>query len=92
MVVSSATADQTAAELPALFDQLRNAENQSTASVLESRIWRLWLEAPDDGAAALMSQLTLAMQAGELDLALALSNQLVDSCLLYTSPSPRDRG
>ena len=79
MVVSSATADQTAAELPALFDQLRNAENQSAASVLESRIWRLWLEAPDDGAAALMSQLTLAMQAGELDLALALSNQLIDS-------------
>ncbi len=79
MVVGLATADQTASELPALFEQLRSAENQTAASDLESRIWQLWLQAPDEGAAALMSQLTLAMQAGELDLALALCNQLVDS-------------
>jgi len=79
MVVSSVSADQYADDLPDLFDQLREAEDQTTATGIESLIWQLWLEAPDDGASALMSQLTLAMSAGELELAIVLCNQLVDT-------------
>jgi len=79
MVVGTATADQTADELPALFDELRSAVDQQAATEIESRIWQHWLKAPDDGAKALMSQITLAMQEGQMDLAIVLSNQLIDS-------------
>lgn len=76
---NSSLADQTHPELDALFKQLQQAPTNSVAQVVEGKIWEAWLEAPDDNAEALLSQLTYAMSVGRLDLALRLSNQLVDS-------------
>ncbi len=81
---SSLVADQHAAELPDLFDQLQNASEPAVVSAIESKIWQHWLEAPDENAALIMSQLSRAMSDGELDMALVLSNQLVDSTPGYS--------
>jgi len=71
-------ADQTHTELEALFGQLQQARTDGEASQIEADIWQLWLEAPDDSAAALMSQVVVAMDQGRLALALEFANQLVD--------------
>lgn len=71
-------ADQRAEELPALFEQLLVATSPSEASEIESQIWQLWLEAPDDSSEFLISQVSLAMEAGQMELALKLSTQLID--------------
>ncbi|MEE9321346.1 MAG: tetratricopeptide repeat protein [Granulosicoccus sp.] len=78
MFARAICADQSAPELPGLFDELLVAANQSESSSLEYRIWQLWLKAPDKNAGLLSSQLTLAMQGGELQLALRLADQLID--------------
>lgn len=77
--LSGAHADQTDDRLRSLFDDLKMSTDAAQASSIESRIWQLWLEAPDENASLLMSQLTQAMSSGQLNLALQLSNQLVDS-------------
>ncbi len=71
-------ADQTAAGLPKLFDQLLTAKSSSEASELESSIWQLWHMAPDKSSEYLLSQVDYAMREGQLALALKLSNQLID--------------
>lgn len=72
-------ADQNAAELPGLFDQLQAASSPADVASIESEIWQHWLTAPDDNSALLLSQVNSAMAARELSIALLLSNQLVDS-------------
>ncbi len=74
-----ALADQTAPELPGLFDQLLDATDDPDVRTLENEIWQHWLAAPDQSSELLMSQVSRAMAAGELDIALNLCNQLVDS-------------
>jgi len=71
-------ADQTADELPELFDQLLEATSAAQASELESQIWMHWLQAPDDASEFLLSQVAQAMNTGQLEFALKLSTQLVD--------------
>ena len=78
MFTAIAQADQNAAELPKLFEQLKAATSASHATELESRIWQHWLQAPDDTSEFLISQVSQAMGAGRLDLALELATQLVD--------------
>lgn len=73
----SALADQNAPELPGLFEQLREASVEIDTRALEIEIWRHWLTAPDPLSDRLMSRISLAMAAGELDSALTLCNQLV---------------
>lgn len=73
------SADQTATELPQLFEELSQAQSSTESAVIENKIWRLWLNAPDTNAQSLMSQVVGAMQSGQLTLALQISNQLVDS-------------
>ncbi len=72
-------ADQTAEELPALFTLLASEKDPNASKAIEGQIWQLWLEAPDKNAASLISQVSQAMAVGQLDIALRLSNQLVDS-------------
>jgi len=72
-------ADQNDAALEPLFEQLLQAQSNSQAKAIEAQIWQLWLATDDDNAASLMSQLTYAMSVGQNELALKLSNQLVDS-------------
>jgi len=77
-------ADQNAPELPALFDELQFASEPSAVALIEKQIWQHWLDAPDENSALLMFQVGQAMSAGELDIALMLSNQLVDSSPDYS--------
>ena len=72
-------ADQSSADLPDLFEQLKVAENERAATLIEGQIWQLWLDAPDEQAANLMSRITSAMSASDLSVALALCNELVES-------------
>lgn len=76
-------ADQTDERLQSLFTELKLASDAEEASAIESKIWQLWLEAPDENASLLMSQVSQAMSSGQLDLALRLSNQLIDSAPDY---------
>lgn len=78
LIGSVAVADQRAPELASLFTSLEQADDNSQATEIEARIWQLWLEAPDQAAAALMSQVAIAMQRAEFDLALRFCNQLLD--------------
>lgn len=77
--VSTVAADQNADELPVLFAQLLTAGNAESSMEIEGQIWKLWLDAPDRNSAALLSQISKAMGSGRLDMALRLSNQLIDS-------------
>jgi len=72
-------ADQKDPALDSLFEQLKQAESNSQAKAIEAQIWTIWLATDDENAAALMSQLTYAMSVGQHELALKLSDQLVDS-------------
>jgi len=74
-----AQADQHAAELPKLFEDLKAAESQTAAREVERAIWAHWLTGPDKTSNDLMSQIERSMQYGELRLGLRLCNQLVDS-------------
>lgn len=76
-------ADQTAEALPELFDRLAQASTSAESRQVEAQIWQLWLTAPDSNSDYLMSQISQALDGGELDLALHLSNQLVDSAPAY---------
>ena len=71
-----ALADQTAPELPGLFDQLLDATDDPDVRTLENEIWQHWMTAPDQSSELLMSQISRAMAAGELKIALNLCNQL----------------
>lgn len=71
--------DQNSDALPALFDELLEAEDASIAARIESRIWREWLDAPDDVSGELLSRLNNAMQARDAALALELADELVET-------------
>ncbi|MFT6302422.1 MAG: tetratricopeptide (TPR) repeat protein [Granulosicoccus sp.] len=77
--VSTVAADQTAEELPALFAQLLNETDSESSTALEGQIWQHWLSAPDKNSANLLSQISNAMGVRRFEIALRLSNQLVDS-------------
>ncbi len=78
LVAGGALADQNAAELPELFDQLLDATEEADVRALENQIWQHWLVAPDKSSELLMSQVSRAMSAGELEIALQFCNQLID--------------
>ena len=74
-----AIADQTAEQLPGLFEELQQAVDPAEVRQIETAIWNQWLIPPDEAAGLLMSQVTHAMAQRELDLALLLCNQLLDA-------------
>lgn len=78
-LLSPAFADQTAAELPSLFEQLRNSEEASVAAELEQAIWAHWLTGPDAASDQMMLQIQTSLQLGRHDLGLLLCNQLIDA-------------
>ncbi len=75
--VQNAMADQTDPELPALFSALEAAETADDANRLETRIWQLWLQSPDEKADAFLQRIVSAMGQGDLDDALTASDELV---------------
>lgn len=74
-----ASADQTAEQLPSLFEQLRASSDPAEAGRLESQIWQFWLEAPDVASNSQMERIGQAMAGADLAVALNLADQLVDS-------------
>lgn len=74
-----AIADQTNPRLESLFDSLQQTQSNTEAQRIESAIWQIWLDAPDQSSGYLLTQVAAAMSVGQNELALRLSNQLVDS-------------
>lgn len=72
-------ADQNNARLDPLFDRLQAAPDALSSAVIEQQIWRAWSEAPNDEAGRLMRRGTLAMQAGQLETARRLFNELIEA-------------
>lgn len=72
-------ADQTHPQLERLFESLQQAQSDSETRKIQGQIWQLWLEAPDENASFLSSQIASALSSGQNAMALRLSNQLVDS-------------
>lgn len=72
-------ADQTAPELPGLFDELLKATDSSEANRIEGLIWQHWLDGPDAESSKLMLQISQAMAGGDLAVAIRLSDELVES-------------
>ena len=78
LATPAARADQDAPELDALFEELADADGPAEAARLETRIWRLWLEAPDEDAAVLLDGVQDAMAESDGERALRLADRLVE--------------
>jgi tetratricopeptide (TPR) repeat protein len=61
-----------------LFDALKAAPDDSSAKAVEERIWALWLASGSDTANLLMTRVTTAVEAKDLDLALKLLDSLIE--------------
>ncbi len=72
------SADQSAPELDGLFQQLRGAADAAQAQAVEARIWALWSESGDPRVDALLARGTAAMEAGDLERAVALFSTAVE--------------
>ena len=79
LVSLPASADQHAPELPELFEKLNSTDELLDALLLEQQIWGHWLEGPDETSNQLMSQIQAALQSGQNEIGLVLSNQLIDA-------------
>ena len=77
--LARALADQRSEALPALFEALLEARSAADAARLEGLIWREWLEPPDAASRELLADLDAAMGDRDLDRALALADELVES-------------
>lgn len=78
LLPTSAFADQNNPQLKYLFEELRQAQSNAETQNIQGKIWRIWLEAPDQYTNDLMGQVTYAMSTGQRELALRFSNELVD--------------
>lgn len=64
--------------LDSLFERLGNADNDSTAKLLEAAIWQVWLRSGSDTIDVLMQQTIKAMNDGENVTALAILDTVVE--------------
>jgi len=70
--------DQSDPALSDLYRQLLNAPDGATAASLESRIWQVWLKAPDERSQALLQSVSQSMDLRNYEEALSLSSELVE--------------
>lgn len=82
-LLGPAYADQNDQSLDRYFEQLQKADSNEQTQDIQNKIWQAWLSAPDSNSTYLMSQLNAAMSVGQHELALQLSDQLVDSTPLF---------
>lgn len=73
-----AYADQNDERLDTLFEQLKEAESDSVAFVLEASIWNIWLETENSEADDLMEKGMVQMNRRELDDAIDTFTRLVE--------------
>jgi len=81
LVLSSAVslADQTDPQLTALYQSLRTAESSASADSIQSRIWQVWLTAPDAQSNLLLQATVDALGNRDLREALVNGTQLVEA-------------
>jgi tetratricopeptide (TPR) repeat protein len=63
--------------LDSLFAELKSAGDVASARTIEQEIWNAWLASGDDGIDRLMGQAIAAMQASQLQIALAMLDAVV---------------
>jgi tetratricopeptide (TPR) repeat protein len=73
-----AYADQNDPRLPALFARLHDASDPSTAANLREQIWDIWFDAREPEVDQLMEQGETAMAAGQLRMALAMFDAVIE--------------
>ncbi len=61
-----------------LFEALKAAPNETAAKAIADRIWGLWLASGGDTTNLLMSRVSVAVEAKELDLAIQLLDSVID--------------
>ncbi len=64
--------------IDSLLDRLQQSDDEATARFLEETIIRAWLDSGSDTINLLMARTVVAMQEGDLPLALDFSNAMVD--------------
>lgn len=78
-LLTLANADQNDPALPGYYDDLLQASSSAEAVEIESRIWQVWLEAPDDESDRLLLAIGDALDQRDLREALILSSILVEN-------------
>jgi tetratricopeptide (TPR) repeat protein len=77
LAAPAARADQTDARLDGLFSQLKSAETDAAAHVVEARIWEIWMESGDESIDGLMTIGVVAMNGNNYDRAFAAFSRIV---------------
>ena len=88
-------AEQRDDELNSLFEKLK-ISNQSEVKEIENKIWKIWTTHPSTDRRGyrlteLLAQGDFLMTQRKFDRAYEIFSVIISTCLLYTSPSPRDR-
>ena len=83
VIAPPAMADQMDSRLKGLFTRLQAAQNANEAKQLEAGIWQLWLENKDPQVARKVAAGIVAMNRGELKVALALFDEVVKQAPNY---------
>lgn len=77
-LAAMATAGQDDARLSRLFDRLKETGDPVEANVVESMIWRIWLQSGRDDVDGAMARGVRAMATGEFDAALGFFNRVIE--------------
>ena len=77
LAAASAGADQSDPRLEPLFATLRQAGEETDAVSTANEIWKVWFEYRDAKASARLQEAVAAKDAGDLDKALDLVNQVI---------------
>lgn len=75
---TTAWSDQSDPALPELYEALKQASDPAQAAQIESQIWQVWLQAPDEESTDLLMKTARAMQQTDFREALILSTQLTE--------------
>jgi tetratricopeptide (TPR) repeat protein len=73
-----APVDDKQVALDALLTQLKAADDDKTASIIEEAVWQLWLRSGSDTVDLLMNRVIAAMKRDDYSLALDLLNHIVE--------------
>ncbi len=67
----------------ALYAEMQRAPNEMIARTFSSRMWELWLEAPDEPSQMMLDEALRAMRVGDFLRATDRLNKLVSYCPFY---------
>jgi len=76
--VYAVLSDKRQSSLNNLFYELKNAESEADAMIIEEQIWNLWLEAEDVELNKLMQQVLDKMRVSDFDAAIEICNKIIE--------------